>query len=205
MLRSRGGRERPRVLAGFGGYRRRQRPAQPSTPKSLQRPGSCARCWESTRPMTRLLLVDNYDSFTWNLAHLFGGVDGVEVDVIRNDDPRLGDGVTARYDGVIVGPGPGRPADAGRTHCDRARSGARRGGRCSACAWDCRRSARPSAGASFTRPARCTERRRRSRTTAAASSPGCLRRSRRRAIIRWSSTTTAFPRSCARMRPATTA
>jgi anthranilate synthase/aminodeoxychorismate synthase-like glutamine amidotransferase len=65
--------------------------------------------------MTRLLLVDNYDSFTWNLAHLFGGVDGVEVDVIRNDDPRLDDGVTARYDGVVVGPGPGRPADAGRT------------------------------------------------------------------------------------------
>jgi anthranilate synthase/aminodeoxychorismate synthase-like glutamine amidotransferase len=64
---------------------------------------------------TRLLLVDNYDSFTWNLAHLFGGVDGVEVEVIRNDDPRLDDGVTTRYDGVIVGPGPGRPADAGRT------------------------------------------------------------------------------------------
>jgi anthranilate synthase/aminodeoxychorismate synthase-like glutamine amidotransferase len=65
--------------------------------------------------MTRLLLVDNYDSFTWNLAHLFGGGEDVEVEVIRNDDPRLGDGVTARYDGVIVGPGPGRPADAGRT------------------------------------------------------------------------------------------
>ena len=63
----------------------------------------------------RLLLVDNYDSFTWNLAHLFGGVDGVEVDVIRNDDPRLDDGVTTRYDGVVVGPGPGRPGDAGRT------------------------------------------------------------------------------------------
>jgi anthranilate synthase component 2 len=63
----------------------------------------------------KLLLVDNYDSFTWNLAHLFGGIDGVEVDVIRNDDPRLDDGVTARYDGTIVGPGPGRPAEAGRT------------------------------------------------------------------------------------------
>lgn len=63
----------------------------------------------------RLLLVDNYDSFTWNLAHLFAAVDGVAVDVIRNDDPRLADGVTARYDGIVVGPGPGRPADAGRT------------------------------------------------------------------------------------------
>ena len=63
----------------------------------------------------RLLLVDNYDSFTWNLAHLFGGLDGVEVEVIRNDDAQLADGVTTRYDGVIVGPGPGRPETAGRT------------------------------------------------------------------------------------------
>jgi anthranilate synthase component 2 len=63
----------------------------------------------------RILLVDNYDSFSWNLAHLFAAIDGVEVDLIRNDDPRLGDGVTKRYDGIVVGPGPGRPAQAGRT------------------------------------------------------------------------------------------
>ena len=62
----------------------------------------------------RLLLVDNYDSFTYNLAHLFGAV-GADVDVIRNDDPRLESGVTARYDATAIGPGPGRPADAGRT------------------------------------------------------------------------------------------
>jgi anthranilate synthase component 2 len=63
----------------------------------------------------KLLLVDNYDSFTWNLAHLFGGIDGVSVDVVRNDDERLADGVTLRYDGIVVGPGPGRPHEAGRT------------------------------------------------------------------------------------------
>jgi len=63
----------------------------------------------------KLLLVDNYDSFSWNLAHLFGGIDGVEVDVVRNDDQRLGDGASAAYDGIVVGPGPGRPAEAGRT------------------------------------------------------------------------------------------
>ncbi|BDE06730.1 aminodeoxychorismate/anthranilate synthase component II [Vulcanimicrobium alpinum] len=62
-----------------------------------------------------ILLVDNYDSFTWNLAHLFGAIDGVDVDVVRNDDARLDDGVTLRYDGIVVGPGPGRPAEAGRT------------------------------------------------------------------------------------------
>jgi len=63
----------------------------------------------------RVLLVDNYDSFTYNLAHLFGGA-GAEVDVIRNDDPRLVDGVLAKYDATVLGPGPGRPEDAGRMY-----------------------------------------------------------------------------------------
>jgi anthranilate synthase/aminodeoxychorismate synthase-like glutamine amidotransferase len=63
----------------------------------------------------KLLLVDNYDSFTYNLAHLFGGA-GAEVDVIRNDDARLADGVLANYDATVVGPGPGRPEDAGRLY-----------------------------------------------------------------------------------------
>jgi anthranilate synthase/aminodeoxychorismate synthase-like glutamine amidotransferase len=62
----------------------------------------------------RLLLVDNYDSFTHILAHLFGGV-GAEVDVIRNDDERIADEIPPGYDGIVLGPGPGRPADAGRT------------------------------------------------------------------------------------------
>jgi anthranilate synthase component 2 len=61
----------------------------------------------------RVLLVDNYDSFTYILAHLFGGA-GAEVDVLRNDDTRLVDGVTAGYDATVIGPGPGRPEDAGR-------------------------------------------------------------------------------------------
>jgi len=63
----------------------------------------------------RLLLVDNYDSFTWNLAHLFGSL-GAAVDVVRNDDARLdGDAILAAYDGVCIGPGPGRPETAGRS------------------------------------------------------------------------------------------
>jgi len=61
-----------------------------------------------------VLLVDNYDSFTHILAHLFGSA-GAEVDVIRNDDPRIAERVPATYDAIVVGPGPGRPADAGRT------------------------------------------------------------------------------------------
>jgi anthranilate synthase component 2 len=62
----------------------------------------------------RLLLIDNYDSFTHILAHLFGGA-GTDVDVIRNDDERIARAVPAVYDGIVIGPGPGRPADAGRT------------------------------------------------------------------------------------------
>ena len=62
----------------------------------------------------RILLVDNYDSFTYNLAHLFGSL-AVEVTVLRNDDPLLGARTVAEHDGIAIGPGPGRPADAGRT------------------------------------------------------------------------------------------
>jgi anthranilate synthase/aminodeoxychorismate synthase-like glutamine amidotransferase len=61
----------------------------------------------------RLLLVDNYDSFTHILAHLFGAA-GADVDVIRNDDPRIAHEIPRVYDAVVIGPGPGRPADAGR-------------------------------------------------------------------------------------------
>jgi anthranilate synthase/aminodeoxychorismate synthase-like glutamine amidotransferase len=61
-----------------------------------------------------VLLVDNYDSFTYNLAHLFGSL-GARVEVLRNDDPRLDAATVAGADAVCIGPGPGRPADAGKT------------------------------------------------------------------------------------------
>ena len=62
----------------------------------------------------RILLVDNYDSFTYNLAHLFGSL-GAEVEVVRNDDERLDAAAVRAADGVCIGPGPGRPAGAGKT------------------------------------------------------------------------------------------
>jgi anthranilate synthase component 2 len=61
-----------------------------------------------------ILLVDNYDSFTYNLAHLFGEL-GAEVVVRRNDTL---DGETATRlapSHLVISPGPGRPADAGAT------------------------------------------------------------------------------------------
>ena len=61
-----------------------------------------------------ILLIDNYDSFTYNLAHLFGEL-GAEVTVRRNDeiDPDGAEGLGPSH--LVVSPGPGRPAAAGAT------------------------------------------------------------------------------------------
>jgi len=52
-----------------------------------------------------ILLVDNYDSFTYNLAHLFGAL-GAEVVVKRNDEPGLEE---VEPDRLVISPGPARP------------------------------------------------------------------------------------------------
>ncbi|MGH3001493.1 MAG: anthranilate synthase component II [Gaiellaceae bacterium] len=61
-----------------------------------------------------ILLIDNYDSFTYNLAHLFGAL-GAEVDVRRNDQisPDEAENLSPSY--LVVSPGPGRPEEAGFT------------------------------------------------------------------------------------------
>jgi anthranilate synthase/aminodeoxychorismate synthase-like glutamine amidotransferase len=59
----------------------------------------------------RLLLVDNFDSFVYNLAQAFGAL-GAEPVVIRNDVP-LEDLRAVRPDAVVISPGPGAPDDAG--------------------------------------------------------------------------------------------
>ena len=61
-----------------------------------------------------ILLVDNYDSFTYNLAHLFGEL-GVEVVVRRNDAIDADEAERLGPSHLVVSPGPGRPADAGAT------------------------------------------------------------------------------------------
>lgn len=62
----------------------------------------------------KVLLVDNYDSFTFNLAQGLAQL-GAEVDVVRADDPRLDEALAARPDRVVISPGPGRPEVAGRS------------------------------------------------------------------------------------------
>lgn len=64
----------------------------------------------------RILVVDNYDSFVFNLVQYLGQL-GTTADVWRNDDPQLADldAVAAAYDGILLSPGPGTPQRAGAT------------------------------------------------------------------------------------------
>jgi para-aminobenzoate synthetase len=57
----------------------------------------------------RTLLVDNYDSFTYNLFHYLAEVNGREPVVLRNDDAGWDPGMLAEFDSVLISPGPGRP------------------------------------------------------------------------------------------------
>jgi anthranilate synthase/aminodeoxychorismate synthase-like glutamine amidotransferase len=59
-----------------------------------------------------ILLVDNYDSFTYNLVHLFEEL-GAEVVVRRNDAVTVAEAERLAPSHLVVSPGPGRPADAG--------------------------------------------------------------------------------------------
>lgn len=61
--------------------------------------------------MKRILVIDNYDSFTYNLVHYIGQITGVPPDVFRNDEIGL-DQVEA-YDKILLSPGPGIPSEAG--------------------------------------------------------------------------------------------
>ena len=63
------------------------------------------------RGLGRILVFDNYDSFTYNLVHLVEKITGEKVDVYRNDRIALAD--VAVYDKIILSPGPGIPEEAG--------------------------------------------------------------------------------------------
>ena len=60
----------------------------------------------------RLLLIDNYDSFTYNLVQAFLML-GAEVDVYRNDALTIEQAQTMHHTHLVISPGPGRPEDAG--------------------------------------------------------------------------------------------
>ncbi len=58
-----------------------------------------------------ILLIDNYDSFTYNLAHMLEDIPAVDLDVIRNTHLKLD--ALETYDGIVISPGPGIPEEAG--------------------------------------------------------------------------------------------
>ena len=62
----------------------------------------------------RILVIDNYDSFTWNLVQAFEAL-GATLVVRRNDAPELAAGIAPATDGIVVSPGPGLPGEAGAT------------------------------------------------------------------------------------------
>ena len=63
-------------------------------------------------PRLRVLVIDNYDSFTYNLVQYLGEL-GAEVDVIRNDKATVPELLDRRPDRLVISPGPCTPADAG--------------------------------------------------------------------------------------------
>jgi anthranilate synthase component 2 len=60
----------------------------------------------------RVLLIDNYDSFTWNLVHLIGGL-GAQVDVRRNDALSAEEALGGEHEAIVLSPGPCTPNEAG--------------------------------------------------------------------------------------------
>jgi anthranilate synthase/aminodeoxychorismate synthase-like glutamine amidotransferase len=61
----------------------------------------------------KLLVIDNYDSFTYNLVQLFGEMDDVDLVVKRNDELTLDETKNLKPDRICISPGPGRPENAG--------------------------------------------------------------------------------------------
>ena len=59
-----------------------------------------------------ILLIDNYDSFTWNLFHYLGEL-GAEVKVVRNDEITADEALAMKPDGIVLSPGPCTPNEAG--------------------------------------------------------------------------------------------
>lgn len=62
--------------------------------------------------MSRILVIDNYDSFVYILVQYLGEL-GADPVVVRNDDKTLGELIDLDPDGILISPGPGRPEDSG--------------------------------------------------------------------------------------------
>ncbi|PTT43196.1 aminodeoxychorismate/anthranilate synthase component II, partial [Chryseobacterium sp. HMWF028] len=63
------------------------------------------------QPQLKVLVFDNYDSFTYNLVQIIERILDQRVDVVRNDEIALEE--IGKYDKIILSPGPGIPEEAG--------------------------------------------------------------------------------------------
>lgn len=79
-----------------------RRPGAASSPSLAEQPGAGL----------RILLLDNYDSFTWNLYQYLCQL-GADVTVVRNDEIDVAGIMAAAPDGIVISPGPSRPENAG--------------------------------------------------------------------------------------------
>lgn len=61
--------------------------------------------------MKKILVLDNYDSFTYNLVHIIEQIGGVQFEVYRNDKIKIEE--VERFDKILLSPGPGIPSEAG--------------------------------------------------------------------------------------------
>ena len=74
---------------------------------------SDARRYRAGNQAMKLLVIDNYDSFTYNLVQLFGEMEDVDLVVKRNDEISIEEIKTLKPDRICISPGPGRPENAG--------------------------------------------------------------------------------------------
>jgi hypothetical protein len=138
----------------------------------------------SARACGMLLLIDNYDSFTWNLVHYLGEL-GAEVKVVRNDALDVQAAMALRPAGIVLSPGPCDPDQAGiclPLTLAAAEAGTPLLGVC----LGHQTIGRPSAARSCAAMKSCMARWAPCTTRAKACSRACPRPFRPRAIIRWS-------------------
>src|SRR6185369_191979 len=91
------------------GARRRTRPAPSWPPRRWCAPASTSR---SSEEPAMLLMIDNYDSFTYNLVQYLGEL-GQDVKVVRNDEITLDDVQRLAPERIVISPGPCTPNEAG--------------------------------------------------------------------------------------------